>query len=71
MVDAVTKKWEFLIVPRESRLLSFAFVELIIPFLFILEMEEIERNYVYTQGNKYVMVTGVYTSHIGFNSIVA
>lgn len=39
MVDAVTKKWEFLIVPRENRLLSFAFVELIILFLFILEIE--------------------------------
>lgn len=65
MVDAVTNKWEFLVVPRENqnRLLSFAFVELIIPFLFIFE---IERNYVYTQVNKYVMVTGVYTSHIGF-----
>jgi len=44
----------------------FSFVELIISFLFILE-----KNYVYTQVSKYVMVARVYTSHIGFNSIIA
>ena len=68
MVDAETNKQEFLVVSRENRLLSFAFVELIIPFLFFLEKK---RNYVYTQVSKYVMVTEVYTSHIGFNGIVA
>jgi len=46
----------------------FSFVELIISFLFIFILE---KNYVYTQVSKYVMVARVYTSHIGFNSIIA
>lgn len=54
MVDFVTKKQAFLVIPRKK---TFSFVELTCSFL-------LERN----KGNSnYVMVTVVYPSHIDFN----
>ena len=55
MVDSVTKKWEWLVIPREKK--KDFFVELAIPFL-------LERDSI--QASKYVMVTEVYLSHICF-----
>lgn len=62
MVDFGTNNSKFRFVPRKKSKIFFCFVELTIYFL-------LERNYV--QASKYVMVTGVYPSRIGFKGIVA
>ena len=60
MVDFGTNKYKFRFGPRKKRF--FWFVELTIYFL-------LEKND--GQASKYVMVTGVYPSRIGFKGIVA
>jgi len=63
MVDFVTSKFEFLVVPRKKILLLF--VEL--TTLRRLDKKLCSSNRI---ANKYVMVTRVYPSHIGFKGIV-